>query len=150
MYLAGGEEDIRTDMGDPAWDLLVTLVDQLMGSADELEVVVGEELRGDLGSKQPAGTAGRHRPALHLLGVGPHQVTEGALVRDLLVPLDQPDLIQGPDLGREAAVDTEDLAVDEGGDCEKIKYFAAIFPNIAVSVLVLTLVIEPVNLEDKR
>ena len=67
-----------------------------------------------------------------------------------LIPLDKSDLVQGPDVRGEATVHAEDLAVDEGGDCEKIKYFAAIFPNIAVPVLVLTLVIEPVNLEDKR
>ena len=121
-----------------------------MGPADELEVVVGEELRGDLGSKQPAGTAGRHRPALHLLGVGPHQVTEGALVRDLLVPLDESDLVQSPDVGREAAVDAEDMAVDERGDGEHVEHLAAVAPHVAVPVLVLTLVVEPVNLHTSK
>ena len=121
-------------------------MDQLVSPADELQVVVGEELCGHLGSEQPASSTGRDGPALHLLRVGPDQVTESPLVRDLLISLNQPDLVQGPDLGRQAAVDTEDLAVDEGRDCEKIKDFATIFPDIAVPVLVLTLVIEPVNL----
>ena len=119
-----------------------------MRSADKLEIVVGEELCGHLGSKKPAGPAGRHSPAVHLLRVRPDQVTECSLVRDLLVPLDQPDLIQGPDLRGEATVDTEDLTVDEGGHSEKVKHFATIFPDIAVPVLVLTLVIEPVYLQE--
>ena len=121
-----------------------------MSPADELQVVVGEELCGHLGSEQPASSTRGDGPALHLLRVGPDQVTEGPLVRDLLISLNQPDLVQGPDLGRQAAVDTEDLAVDEGRDGEKIKYFATIFPDIAVPVLVLTLVIEPVNLRRPR
>ena len=125
-------------------------MDQLVSPADELQVVVGEELCGHLGSEQPASTTGRNGPALHLLWVRPDQVTESSLVRNLLISLNQPDLVQAPDLGRQAPVDTEDLAVDEGSDCEKIKDFATIFPDIAVPVLVLTLVIEPVNLRETQ
>ena len=47
--------------------LLVPLVDQLVRSADELEVVVAHELGGDLGSKQPASPAGGHGPVLNLV-----------------------------------------------------------------------------------
>ena len=45
-------------------------------------------------------------------------------------------------------MDTEDLTIDEGRNREKIKYFATIFPDIAVPVLVLTLVVEPVDLQN--
>ena len=69
-------------------------------------------------------------------------------MRNLLVSLDQPDLIQRPDLWGQTTVDTEDLAVDEGRNREKIKDFATIFPDIAVPVLVLTLVVEPVDLQN--
>ena len=120
---------------------------QLVCSADQLQVVVVEELRGDLGAKQPAGPTGGDRPVLHLLRVGPDQVTEGALVRDLLVPLNQPDLVEGPDVRREPAVDTEDLAVYESRDGEEVEDFATIFPDVAIAVLGLTLVVETVNLK---
>ena len=123
-------------------------MDQLVSPADELQVVVGEELCGHLGSEQPASSTGRDGPALHLLRVGPDQVTESPLVRNLLVSLDQPDLIQRPDLWGQTTVDTEDLTIDEGRNREKIKYFATIFPDIAVPVLVLTLVVEPVDLQN--
>ena len=125
-------------------------MNQLVGATDELEIVVGEELVGHLGSEQPASSAGGDRPAVHLLWVGPDQVTESSLVRDLLVPFNQPYLIQRPDLWRQPAVDAEDLAVNEGGHREKIKDFATIFPDIAVPVLVLTLVVEPVNLHTSK
>ena len=65
---------------------------------------------------------------------------------DLLVPLDEPDLVQGPDVGREAAVDAEDLAVDERGYGEHVKHLAAVAPDVAVAVLVLALVIKTINL----
>ena len=149
MYLGPGGYQHSSSVEPPCY-LLVTLMDELMSSADKLEIVVAEELCGHLGSKQPAGPAGRHRPALYLLRVGPNQVTECSLVGDLLVPLNQPDLVEGPDLWGEAAVDTEDLTVDEGGHSEKIKDFATIFPDIAVPVLVLTLVIEPVYLQHNQ
>ena len=126
MYLVGERREnyYQDRPAHHSSHLLVTLMDQLVSPADELQVVVGEELCGHLGSEQPASTTGRNGPALHLLWVRPDQVTESSLVRNLLVSLNQPDLVQAPDLGRQAPVDTEDLAVDEGCDCEKIKDFA--------------------------
>ena len=67
-------------------------------------------------------------------------------MRDLLVPLDQADLVEGADVGGEAAVHAEDLAVDQRGHGQHVEHLAAVAPNVAVPVLVLTLVIEPVNL----
>ena len=68
---------------------------------------------------------------------------------DLLVPLDESDLVQSPDVGREAAVDAEDLAVDERGDGEHVEHLAAVAPHVAVAILVLTLVIKAINLQIK-
>ena len=41
-------------------------MDELVCAADELEVVVTDELGGDAGTKQPAGPARGDRPVLHL------------------------------------------------------------------------------------
>ena len=67
-------------------------------------------------------------------------------MRDLLVPLDESDLVQGPDVGGEPAVDAEDLAVDERGDGKHVEHLAAVAPHVAVAILVLALVIETVHL----
>ena len=67
-------------------------------------------------------------------------------MRDLLVPLDQADLVEGADVGGEAAVHAEDLAVDQRGHGQHVEHLAAVAPHVAVPVLVLTLVVEPVNL----
>ena len=46
--------------------LLESLVHQLVGSADQLKVVVPHELRRNLGTKQPARTPGGDGPVLNL------------------------------------------------------------------------------------
>lgn len=68
-------------------------------------------LVGDLGPEEPARPAGADGPRVHVLRVRPHQVAEGAFVRDLLVPLNGPDLVQGLDVWGEASVHTQNLLV---------------------------------------
>ena len=71
-------------------------------------------------------------------------------MRDLLVPLDQADLVEGADVGGEAAVHAEDLAVDQRGHGQHVEHLAAVAPHVAVPVLVLTLIVEPVNLHASK
>ncbi len=49
-------------------------------------------LLGDGAAKEVAGATRADSPAVNVLGVGPHQIAVGALVRDLLCPVDGPDL----------------------------------------------------------
>ena len=75
------------------WEhVLEALLHELVRAADQGEAVDVAELRGDLAAKQPPGAARRHRPGLDVLRVAPHQVAEGALVRDLAHPLYRPHL----------------------------------------------------------
>ncbi len=46
----------------------------------------------DLGAEEPASAARRYGPGLDVLGVAPHEVAEGALVRYLTHPLYRPHL----------------------------------------------------------
>ena len=73
---------------------------QLVSPAYQLQVVVADELSSHFGSKQPPSTPGGHCPVVHLLWVRPDQVTERPLVRNLLVPLYQSDLVKRPDIWR--------------------------------------------------
>lgn len=54
--------------------VLVALLDQLMGTADELEAIDVDELGGHPGPEQPARPSGRHLPRLNVLRVRPHQI----------------------------------------------------------------------------
>lgn len=104
------------------------------------------ELGGNLIAEQPASATRTHSPRIDVLGVAPHQVTECTLVRNLLGSGDNPDLIDSPDLGAEAAVHTQDGSIHNGGKDEKIKYLAACFPNRSVAILRLTFLVEAINL----
>jgi len=46
-------------------------------------------------------------------------------VGHLLLPVNGPDLVQGVDGGREAAVNAEDLVVNNGGEAEIVENLAA-------------------------
>lgn len=106
------------------------------------------ELGGNLISKQPARATWTHSPCIDVLGIAPYQVTECTLVRNLLGSGDDPDLIDGPDLGAEATVHTQDSPIYNGGQDKEVEYLAACLPNRGVAILCLTFFIEPVNLGD--
>ena len=83
----------------------------------------------------------------YLLWIWPDQITECTLVWNLLVPLDEPDLVQGPDVRRQSSMDTENLTVNEGGHCEHVEHFTTISPHVAVTILILTFIVETINLQ---
>ena len=61
------------------------------------------------------------------LGVRPEEVAHGPVVRDLLLPVDGPDLVEGVDGGGQTTMDTEDLVVDDGRQAEVVENFATFF-----------------------
>ena len=71
-------------------------------------------------------------------------------MRNFLIPLDQPDVIKRSNFRREAAVDAEDLVVDEGCHREHVEDSAAVAPGAGVAVFVLTLIIETIHLENPK
>ena len=63
-----------------------------MGSADQLEAVDAVKLGRHTSPEQPACPSGADSPGVDILRIAPHQVAEGALVRDLAHPLNGPHL----------------------------------------------------------
>src|SRR3569833_441072 len=127
---------------------LVALVDQLVGTRDGLETIDVVELGGHLVPKEPACSARAASPRVDVFGLAPHEVADGALMRYLLRTRHDPDLVDGPNLGRQPAVDAEDGAVDDGGQDEEVKHLAAGLPHRGVAVLRLALLVEAVHLGD--
>ncbi len=102
----------------------------------------------DFVAKEPAGTPGANTPGVDVFWVAPHKVTESPLMRDFLRTCDDADLIDSPDLGRQAAVDAEDGAVDNGGENKEIEDLTTCFPYRSIAILVLALLVETVNLRN--
>lgn len=67
---------------------------------------------------------------------------------NLLRASNDPDLIDSPDLGTQAAVDAEKLAIDDGSENKEIEDVAARLPYGSVAVLLLTFFVESVHLCD--
>mmetsp|Transcript_2704 Transcript_2704/g.3708 ORF Transcript_2704/g.3708 Transcript_2704/m.3708 type:complete len:226 (+) Transcript_2704:410-1087(+) len=119
-----------------------------MGSADEVDVVFLEELFDDGLSEGVGDAAIVLAPAgLAFLGVGPEQVAEEAVLRDLGGASDLLELGDGDELGGEAAMHAEDLVVDEGGDGHAVEHILELFPD-ADRVAALALVVEAVDAVD--
>ena len=105
-------------------------------------------LAGNFVTKQPASTSGAHGPCVDLLGITPDQIAESAFVRNLLCSRYYSDLIKSPDLRGQSTVDAENLAIDNGGESEKVEDLAARLPDRGIAVLSLAFFVETIHLGD--
>lgn len=67
---------------------------------------------------------------------------------DLLDAIESSDVIQCVDTGRETAVKTEDLVVDQGSEGEVVEEVGKVLPHVGVAVFSEALVVEAVDLGD--
>lgn len=82
-----------------------------------------------------------------MAGVGPEEVAQEASVRNIGGPGEAADLIEGGEVGGEAAVHAEDLVVDEGGNGEGVEAVGEELPETDVEAA-LALVVETVDAVD--
>lgn len=106
------------------------------------------ELSGDLVAKEPACATWADGPRLNIFGVAPHQVAKSTLMGNLLGASHHANLIDGPNLGAQTTVHTKNLAIHNGGENEEIKHLTACFPYRRIAVLLLTLLVEAIDLGD--
>mmetsp|Transcript_36140 Transcript_36140/g.76131 ORF Transcript_36140/g.76131 Transcript_36140/m.76131 type:complete len:227 (+) Transcript_36140:106-786(+) len=92
----------------------MSLHDQLMRSRDEIQIVTFVEHGDDIAPEQVSRAAGGETPPVDLLGIAPHEVAHGAVVGNLLLPIDDAYLIEGVYAGTESSVDGEYLILDDG------------------------------------
>jgi len=128
--------------------ILVAFVDQLMSTSNELQTIDMIELSCNLITKEPASTTGRNCPSLNILRVTPDKVTESTLMRYLLSTSNNTDLVNGANLRAEATVNAQNLTVNDSSEDEEVKNLAARLPDRSVAVLLLTLLVEAVDLSN--
>jgi len=95
-----------------------------------------------------ASTARRDAPTAPVIGVGPEEIADGTLVRCLLNAIKLANLVESVDAGREAAVEAEDLTLNDSGKGQVIKKFSELLPNVSVAVFTQALVVKTVYLCD--
>lgn len=106
------------------------------------------ERLADVLAERVAGAARRDAPAAAVVRVRPQQVAHRPLVRHLLHAIDLADLVECVDGRREAAVQAEDLVVDQRGKRQVVEQVGEVLPHVRVAVLAQALVIEAIHLRD--
>ena len=116
-----------------------------MGAADQIYIVVLEEVRHHVSAEDEAHSSLVFRPARHaLLRVGPQQVAEQALVGHLQRPDQLEYLFKVVELRTDPAVHAEYLLVDDGANGHHIEYIREGLPQLDV-VLALTCIKPPLH-----
>lgn len=69
-------------------------------------------------------------------------------MRDLPEAVDDLDLINAMDAGRQTTVDAEDLVVDDAGEGEVVEHVGKVVPDSSIAVLAAAFGIEAVRLGD--
>ena len=129
---------------------LVPVLNDLMCSTDEVQVVLGEDSLDDIRAKDVRDAAVVAVPAVLLLvGVGPQEVAEEATVGDVGGAGDATDLVHGLEGGAQPAVHAEDLLVDDCGDGEAVETLSESAPE-PHRVATLALLVEAVDAVDGR
>ena len=127
---------------------LVAVLDDLMRSANKIYIVFLEELLDDGLAKRVRNTAVVLAPTrLSFLRVGPKQVAEKAILRNLSRPCDLLELGHGDELGAQAAMHANDFVVDQRGDRHAVEAILELLPD-ADGVAALAFVVETIDTVD--
>ena len=106
------------------------------------------ELLGNVLSKRVAGPSGTDPPPAPVIRIGPQQIAHRSLMRDLLDPIQLPDLVQTVQTGRKTSMKTENLVFDHGGQREQVEEVREVLPNVGISVFPQAFIIESIDLGD--
>ena len=119
-----------------------------MRSSDQRQAVVVIERLTNILAKGIPRSSRANTPSTPIIRITPEQITHGALMRHLLNPIERADIVERVDAGRQAAVQTEDLVVDERGQGQVVEQVGKVLPHVGVAVLAQAFVVEAVDLRD--
>lgn len=148
--MAGHEREKETESRKPVGREGEREEADLVCAADEVQVMLVEELRDCVLAKGEGDPAVVVPPALDVLvRVSPEEVAEEPGVGDVCGPSDLFYLLQRAELRRQAPVHAQDLLVDERGHREAVETLGECLPEADV-VPALALVVEAVDAVDGR
>jgi hypothetical protein len=125
----------------------VPFVTKLMCAENVYHGVDLEEFLDDLCAKCITGSSWTQG---ELVAVGvritPDQIGHGTFVRNLSEAIDDLDLIDAMNAGRQTTVDAEDFVVNDAGEGKVVEHVGEVMPDSSVAVLAAALCIEAVGL----
>ena len=126
----------------------VPLLHQLVGSHDQRQIVQQVEVIHHLVSEYPARTSWVPAPGFDVLRVGPHQISQRTLVGYFLLTIQETHLVDGGQIGWQASMHAEQVAIDDGSQWEEVKGLIEILPAIWISVFLVDLIQEAIHHRD--
>jgi hypothetical protein len=144
------QEVLTGEYGDhvPVLRPVVPLHHKLVSSGNQRQTVVVVESLGYILAKSVAGATWRDSPSAPVVRIGPQQVAHGALVGHLLDSVKGANIIERIDARGEAAVQAEDLVVDERRKGQVVEEVGEVFPHVGIAVLAEALIVEAIHLCD--
>ena len=87
-------------------------------------------------------------PTASVVRIAPEQIAHWSFVRYFLDSVEGADVIKRVDARREAAVQTEDLVINQSGEREIVEEVCEEFPYVCIAVLSEAFIVEAVDLCD--
>jgi hypothetical protein len=107
----------------------IPLFDHLMRSANEIDVLLFEEVGYDIRPEDETYATFVLAPAIDaFLGVRPEEVTEEPLIRDFDWPHDFEDLFKALELGTKPTMHTHDFLIHQGTNRHDVENIREKFP----------------------
>lgn len=119
-----------------------------MSTSNHLQIVCVVELLSNVLAKCVTSTSRIHTPTCTFIWVRPKEVAHRTLVRNFLESLKCSNVIKSLNTGRKPTMQTEELILNHSSEREVIEELSENLPNIGVSILPATFIIESINLSD--
>jgi len=133
----------------PFGEELVAVLDDLMSAHNQVELMAFQEVLNHIGSKGEGHASVILAPALDVgIGIGPHKVAQQPRVRNVRRPHNTPNLFQTPQIWGKAAMDAQDLVLNDGAEWQTVKAVIEGFPDLEV-VSLPAFVVEAINAIDR-
>ena len=106
-----------------------------MCSGNEIYVILMVEFVNNVSTKEISSTSRADTPSADVIGVAPHKVTHGSIVRHFLLTVEATDFIQGVDGGRKTSMNTKDFVVNDSCEGEIVENLGAVSPYVYRTIL---------------
>jgi len=124
----------------------VSLHDQLVRSAYQVNVVLSIEFLYDVDTKQVASATWADHPPYNVIWIAPHKVCHRTVMRNFLLSVDHPNLVKSADRWRKTSVHAENFVVNNRSQCQVVKDLRAVAPHVDRSIFSQALVIKAIHL----
>lgn len=128
----------------------VTVLDNLMGAAHEIQIVLSEERLDHVVTESERDTAIVLSPANNFLfGIRPEKIAQQTGIGDIGWARNTSDLVHVVQFGRETTMHAENLFIDNGRNRKCVEHIGERFPQFNV-VSSLALIVKTVDTRDGR